>query len=982
MKTLSNILLISCIIITSNAGAQEYNYYSFNELYNFDASTVYDIYQDPEANMWLGTNEGLVKFNGVDFTYYVLKGYDKSASNIKRDEQGRIWFSNFQGQLFYVEEEQIHLALDNVSEDRFILDYSVALPFIVYTNNEEKKLRKHNLLSGEENFLFNCENGGILAVDSRPDEIIFVHGYNDSVDDQERIWNFWSYTISTHKFVKLYAHKSILVSSKFGLLAKEESIYFWEVNDSLKLYKLDDEKFELILSETITAQTINQMDYLNGDLAILTKVGFQAISLTKKTLDHAQHFTDFSISHVFLDHEKNWWITTLNDGIKIVSNESFTHSKLAELEIDHSCLGDDGELYYTTINGDLYQTVPPYNTTNLICSNRLEIGEEIHFNAYNKILYLSSSDYYYDTKSDNFFRHSDAEYTAFGKSFFRKCLFLNEAEGIYCSYNIVNIFNQSGTRLSEEIFKYKGIDKTNRHYFTLKNVNAYHLAIEKGKDDFYIGYNEELFHYSYENTGAVLFNDANILTTSMIQANNSGVWLGTQDGQLLKIVEGEIIFSKQFPKNFTKIIEWENVLFLGDKNQIYRYDINTDIYSLIDQTDGLLNERIVDLYIHKDTLLILGENSLQKIPCSFASTNDIPPVLRIESIFLFDQQRELTDLDLQHNENNITIHFSATAIRSQKKYSYQYRLNEEDWIETDANAPFAQFPKLAPGLYNFEVRALNEDGIQSEIQKIQFFIDFHFTQKWWFILSVLFLIGLFIYWLIRNRLKQVRKQTKEALDRQQLKMEVNQSKIAALRAQMNPHFMFNALNSIQEFILTNQKEIASDYLADFADLMRKYLDQSRVDEISLSEEIETLKIYLSLESLRAHGKMKYSIECDSELDAYDINIPIMLLQPHIENAIKHGLMHKEGGKLLKIAFNKIGADYMECRIEDNGIGRQASEEINKARQFKPASFATNAIDQKIDLVNKNSWRNVSVEIIDLFDNEQCTGTRVIISLTI
>ncbi|NOQ76095.1 MAG: hypothetical protein GQ574_29085 [Crocinitomix sp.] len=213
-------------------------------------------------------------------------------------------------------------------------------------------------------------------------------------------------------------------------------------------------------------------------------------------------------------------------------------------------------------------------------------------------------------------------------------------------------------------------------------------------------------------------------------------------------------------------------------------------------------------------------------------------------------------------------------------------------------------------------------------------------------------------------------------------MEVQQSKIAALRAQMNPHFMFNALNSIQAFILSNRKETASDYLADFADLMRKYLDQSQYEEIALSEEIETLEIYLNLESLRYDGEMNYSINCDSDIEPHEISIPIMLLQPYIENAVKHGLMHKEGDKTLKISFKKITEDRIQCCIEDNGIGRAASAEINKRRQFKPASFATEAIDRKMVIVNKNSTRNFKIDIIDLIENDKGIGTRILISLDI
>jgi two-component sensor histidine kinase len=516
----------------------------------------------------------------------------------------------------------------------------------------------------------------------------------------------------------------------------------------------------------------------------------------------------------------------------------------------------------------------------------------------------------------------------------------------------------------------------------LQYINGYQIAAEQEKEDLYINFKNGLHHYSYDAADEIMFNGNEIIATSMVQAHGSGVWVGTQDGQLLKIVDGVITSSKQFPSNFNEIVQWKNILFLADKNRVYRYEITSDTISLLDKTDGLLEEKIVNLYVQQDTLLILGGNSIQKIPCSYNETNHIPPVLRIEKVYLFDQEKELDDLDFAYNENNITFHFSTTSIRSQGKHVYQYRLNDGAWIETGAQAPLARFTKLAAGAYKFEVRALNEDGIQSEIESVSFNIAKHFTRTWWFISAVTFVLGLLLLVLIRNRVKRVQKRTQLAIEQQQMKAELYKSKIAAIRAQMNPHFMFNALNSIQAFIMTNQEEVASNYLAEFAGLMRKYLNQSRFEEISLSDEIETLGIYLKLESLRTDGALKYTMECDSKLNSDEIEIPIMLLQPHIENAIKHGLMHKEGEKKLSVSFNRINDELMECVIEDNGIGRQASAEINKRRQRKPESFATKSIDQKMNLVNNNSSRSFTIEIIDLVEGDIGVGTRVVIRLSI
>ena len=188
--------------------------------------------------------------------------------------------------------------------------------------------------------------------------------------------------------------------------------------------------------------------------------------------------------------------------------------------------------------------------------------------------------------------------------------------------------------------------------------------------------------------------------------------------------------------------------------------------------------------------------------------------------------------------------------------------------------------------------------------------------------------------------------------------------------------MFNALNTIQEFIMTNQKNVASEYLADFADLMRKYLEQSKSEEVTLSEEIETLEIYLNLEALRFDGQLDFNLHCEPTINPFETTLPVMLLQPFVENAIKHGLLHKEGKKSLRIRFRKLASN-IECIIEDNGIGRTASQKMQQKQIHH--SFATSAIDQKTDLVNKSSNREISIQIIDLFaEDTSPSGTRVVI----
>ena len=302
---------------------------------------------------------------------------------------------------------------------------------------------------------------------------------------------------------------------------------------------------------------------------------------------------------------------------------------------------------------------------------------------------------------------------------------------------------------------------------------------------------------------------------------------------------------------------------------------------------------------------------------------------------------------------------------------------DSNWIDSSPDKPEALFLNLESGKYVFEVRACNNSGFCSAPKTLNFSILQPFYKKLWFVSIVTLLFFSMIFIVFKIRLKQKEKQERLKAERERLKKENYKSKIAAIRSQMNPHFMFNALNTIQEFILTNQQDIASEYLADFADLMRMYLNQSKEDEVSISTEEENLKLYLRLENLRFNDELNYQIEIDPLINKDGTMIPVMLIQPYVENCIKHGLLHKKGEKNLDIKFQKFGDTGIKCIIEDNGIGRASSADINASKTFKHKSFATNANESRIDMINQNREKKITAKIIDLHhDDGKPSGTRV------
>jgi LytS/YehU family sensor histidine kinase len=217
---------------------------------------------------------------------------------------------------------------------------------------------------------------------------------------------------------------------------------------------------------------------------------------------------------------------------------------------------------------------------------------------------------------------------------------------------------------------------------------------------------------------------------------------------------------------------------------------------------------------------------------------------------------------------------------------------------------------------------------------------------------------------------------------QQIRLQQAESELKALKAQMNPHFVFNALNSIQEVFFLGDKRLANKHLSRFSTLIRNILKVSGQTSILLHDEINMLQEYLQLEALRFGDTFTYSIDIEEAIDVYNIDVPPMIVQPFVENAIKHGLMHRQGEQqlMLSMHYNHEQNMLIVC-VADNGVGRAASADINQYRQGHQ-SFATTALQKRFEYLNMKSEQPYKFEYRDLYKDNVATGTEVYIHLPI
>lgn len=243
--------------------------------------------------------------------------------------------------------------------------------------------------------------------------------------------------------------------------------------------------------------------------------------------------------------------------------------------------------------------------------------------------------------------------------------------------------------------------------------------------------------------------------------------------------------------------------------------------------------------------------------------------------------------------------------------------------------------------------------------------------------TVLFILSLAIGVLVYSRSRINAKRRISEMNRK-----ISEITQANLRQQMNPHFIFNTLNSIQYYMYQHDKLATNTYLTKFSSLMRKVLENSQHTSILLRDELEALKLYLELEMIRFKDRFDYEIKVDEEIDPLLYKVPTMLIQPYVENSIGHGLMPCEGKGLVKISL-KLENEYISCSIEDNGIGRDASLQNKKKNEINHSSLGTQIVSSRLELVNTLYGTNLKTTYTDLKNGEgEAEGTRVEIQIPI
>ncbi|MCP4178130.1 MAG: hypothetical protein GY756_10215, partial [bacterium] len=517
-----------------------------------------------------------------------------------------------------------------------------------------------------------------------------------------------------------------------------------------------------------------------------------------------------------------------------------------------------------------------------------------------------------------------------------------------------------------------------------------------------IGCDNGLWEYNINNSNTKYLGIGNELLQSKINCiaysnYNKYYWIGTDsEGIVLYNKDSTISITKQnglSDNNINDIEIHNNIVWIATDNGINEivynnYESNNipgiKIYNI---NHNLPSNVINDVY-HKDNILYAAtRKGVAFIDYQNIKKNISSPRIYINKVSVLNKDTVVkSHYKLPHHKNSITVEYVGLMYKNRQDKRYIYKLiknnTETKWkYTTDTKV---NFTFLSPGKYAFKVKAINEDNTESkEEASVWFLITPPVWKTWWFIsLLILLLICVIVsivYTFYKMKLKEQNKRNELEKD---LFRQINKFRQQALSQQMNPHFLFNTLNSIQLYLHKNNKRKSTRYLSKFSRLMRIILENSQQETIFIQQELDALKLYIDLEMIRIEGGFGYEIKIDDKIDTSSYKVTPLLFQPFVENSIWHGLVHKEGDKQLTVELKEEN-DNIIVVVEDNGVGREKAQEIKKNKNAKHQSLGTNITGKRIELINKLYNRNFKVEYIDLYDTtRKPSGTKIILKIPV
>jgi ligand-binding sensor domain-containing protein len=944
--------------------SQEYSYTHYDSKEGLASSTVYCMTQDRDGFLWFGTETGLSRFDGTHFTNFTKEEglSDNDIIQVFADSKGRVWISPFKKNLCYYYRGAIH----NSNNDSLLQKLRIQDNVVHFAED-----LAGNILLQETSRLHlvqpNGEVSTILTIRDKP------LGYVTHIGRRSAggFWvmldgNLYSYVNSQFTLVRTVPH--IYDHLHFNYASINNDRLLWQKNPvEINVFSMGEGRvFHFPIKKEY--EYINSVVIDDRFVASCTLEGALVYDL-KNPGNEQHHLRGVAISNAFKDAEGSWWFSTMGKGIYRLNSSVALNAQLTERRVLRYRLG-------TSLGSKEWKQA--YSTFNLVNKYATQNGtwdDQSTFAWYNQLPIFSML-----TLKDNsvmlgakFFltKHSPG-LTKDGPSIGSitvKAMCKHRNNIIVATEKCVLTVRTDTLKILDTIWRERATCVfSNNDTIYIGSLNGLYQLIP-GKEAISLG----------ENTPALQGRIAGICEDA-----NHIIWAATSGDGLVGWRNGEVIkrISRRdgLSSNICRTLFYENgKLWVGTNKGVSRIEILQPGMPIqkYSTSDGLSSDIIDAIYVTNKKVFIgtpEGITFFDEEKMNRASRCDLQIIdVAISGETYYPANAPLT---IPHEKNNIQFNYVGISYKSGGDIRYRYRLMGLDSAWKETRETILNYPTLPSGDYSLQLQAINKFGVYSKVLSTRFTIEKLSYEKTWFkvLMGLLFLAvtGLLV-WIIIQRIRK-REQEKTATNKR-----ISELEQLSRKAQMNPHFIFNSLNSIQQYVMDADIAGANKFISGFSRLIRQTLDFSSKPEISMEEELDYLTNYLDIEKTRLEDTFSWCVEIGKGVDPADYYIPPMILQPFVENSVRHGLrFRRDKDGLVTISVNRED-DYLVCILEDNGVGRKAAMKYKSISPINYQSKGMSLTADRIAMFNKENDKKITMYIDDLEDDKQnALGTRVTI----
>lgn len=941
-------LLVLILLICEGIQAQSPNQFVTMDLRNgLKSDYVYSVREGIYHNIWIATNNGLTRFNGSTFKNFSIENglYSNDVASSEIDSKNRIWVCDYHYGLYYIKGYQVY-----------------------YIKAAAKILGLYFCFEKNGSIYFSSVINGECYVLTPGDSFI-------PYKPQKKNLEFHSYDKATkthfgfdHLFKK---HFALGPGNKFRL----NPVYKVNQNNiDLRDFGLytQSAKVDSISQKQLCNLYYNKMDYVIDNLKQVApfytaedtlKLSKSNVASGKKgpkfrNIGDLMKFNPAEFKSIFIDSGKNIWIIDKKNklffirysSLEIMNKLNYSLFGSDDIFIKKNCLA--GNKLFFIANSNLFGVMDVSNYKIKIIR---KFDEKLFnlFDSGNKICLITNKRKYFYDKEKEIFSFEDIKV-----DFDLEKSFVDKHNNLYAiEENFIQSENKDKITFDSTNIRFK--------YFCLNN----NIAV--------VG-NEEMIA-SYNFTTKEKKENFSIKQVSFIRK--------TKEGVIVVTGTREVFFLDNNLKITQKIRLKDNCYFIkynGDKVYFATYsDITVyekeegkwQFFNKINFDEGVLRGRIVDFVFQKDRFIVITDNGISVVKNSYLNKEASG---QVQIVDFFVGQKSLINVKdkviEQGKYSNIMIKTSLRTFDNKDCFEIFYRLvkngNYNDTFWDRLQNRNILFNDLPHGDYIFEVCARSlRDPNQKSFEKVYFKVSPYFWETNVFFISVLIVYLAMILLFLRYFKRRI-------TNRNELKLELITLELKSLKNQMKPHFLFNALNNLQGLLFTKGVEDANLFLSKFSKLLRSTLEVTRDKSTSLEEEIKYIKTYLEFEQLRSNNELFVTYKIEETLDIKRLEIPVMVVQTIIENAIMHGLNPSSKKKELLIEIYQQDND-LRIIIEDNGVGRSKTK---KSEDHK--SLASIMIEERFRILSKLKKRRYSLKIIDLEKDGEPCGTRVVIVIPV